>query len=105
MPPFVRNSSSPFARYFPTAAEAPIPNPNRFALARMGIIAEELSARAGAELDPILNQLIAEATCKNYAWTMPSRPPRPHPSRLQDPVQSHRGPSSIDIVWSLEVGG
>lgn len=47
-PPTLR-SHSPFARYYPTAPEAPRLNPNRFALARLGISEETLARRAAQE--------------------------------------------------------
>ena len=59
MPPFSR-TQSPFCRYFPTAPEAPRPNPNRFALARMGITEEELVRRATQEIDAELRTFQAE---------------------------------------------
>lgn len=45
---------TPFHHYFPTAAEAPRPDPNRFRLARLGITAEELDARVDREVEDAL---------------------------------------------------
>lgn len=52
--------SFPFARYYPTAPEAPRPNPNRFALAHLGISEETLDAKATREVDEILCYMKAE---------------------------------------------
>ena len=56
-PPATHGQSS---RYRPTAAEAPRPNPNRFALARMGISEEELNRRVDLEVDEALCDMQAE---------------------------------------------
>ena len=50
----------PFSRYFPTARELPRPNPNRFALARLGVSNEELEARVVREIDEELRVIMAE---------------------------------------------
>jgi hypothetical protein len=57
--PTIRNGS-PFARYYSSAQEQPRPNPNRFALARLGLSPEELEARASREVEEELRVLCAE---------------------------------------------
>jgi hypothetical protein len=57
--PTIRNGS-PFARYYHTVQELPRPNPNRFALARLGISPEELEARASIEVEEELRVWRAE---------------------------------------------
>ena len=54
MTPPAHTRRTPFHHYFPTAAEAPRPDPNRFRLARLGITAEELDARVDREVEDAL---------------------------------------------------
>ena len=72
MPPSIRRSSA-FPRYGPTAEEAPTPNPNRFALARLGITEEMLVARIDAEVDEALRSGREE----RLARETPAEIPRP----------------------------
>lgn len=50
----------PLPRYYATVQERPRPNPNRFALARLGISEAELEARVAREVDEELRVLCAE---------------------------------------------
>jgi hypothetical protein len=57
--PTIRHGS-PFDRYYHRVQELPRPNPNRFALARLGISPEELAVRASREVEEDLRVLSAE---------------------------------------------
>jgi hypothetical protein len=60
---------SPFARYYHSAQERPRLNPNRFALARLGISLEELEARALSEAEEELRVLRAERKLESITST------------------------------------
>lgn len=55
-----RPRKTPFDRYKATAEETPRPNPNRFALQRLGLSEEELDARVAAKVDELLRVCKAE---------------------------------------------
>lgn len=59
-------------RYYASAMELPRPNPNRFALARLGISEAELEARVAREVDEALTTLSAERRLANiFSYDFP----------------------------------
>ena len=60
---------SPFARYYHMPEDPPVPNTNRFALARLGISAEELQRRAAQEATEELTRIRLE--CQLESLTSP----------------------------------
>ena len=58
--PSLPQGGTPFIRYYATVPERPRPNPNRFAMARLGISEEELAARVASEIDEELRVIDAE---------------------------------------------
>ena len=71
-----RPKRSPLDKYKSTVEEAPLPNPNRFTLQRLGLSEAEFDAKVTAEVDELLRECKAERRWNQLAVGSSPQAPR-----------------------------